>query len=192
MTCHSDVKCRSDSAAFSSRRLVRGAAADVDASGLTVRYFDGIAVVTLPAEIDLTNASLAGGTLLTVLNRGASGVIADMSGTSFCDAAGVRAIVRAHQRALLLDSWLRVIITHHAVWRTFRLVGADSVLRIYPALDSALAGLGDEPDPPSTAPPTGPPDRPPDHPPGGRGGHGRRTASSPLVGALGRREPDAR
>lgn len=106
---------------------------------LPVRHFDGLTVAELPAEIDVTNSDDVRDTLLALLNWEPSGLVADMSGTSFCDASGARAVVRAHRRAQALGTQLSVVITHPVVLRVFKLSGADAMLRIYPALGEALA-----------------------------------------------------
>ena len=109
---------------------------------LPVRDFNGRTVATLPPEIDLANSGAVCYTLLALLTREPSGVIADMSGTSFCDVSGIRAVMRAHRRAQALGSELRVVITHEAVQKVFRLTGADTKLRIYTTLGQALSGHG--------------------------------------------------
>ena len=64
-----------------------------------VLWIGQVAVVTLPAEIDVTNADMVREELLGVLNQGAVLLIADLSKTSFCDSAGVSALVRIFRRA---------------------------------------------------------------------------------------------
>ena len=105
---------------------------------LPVRLHDGCAVVVLPEEIDAVNADMVTDTLLTVLNRTGASVIADMSRTTFCDAAGIRAIIRAHIRARSLDTGLRVVFTSPVVHRIFQLTRVDQLVRVYPALGLAL------------------------------------------------------
>ncbi len=85
--------------------------------------------MSLPGEIDAVNADMVTDTLLTVLNRTGTSVIADMTGTSFCDAAGLRAMVRAHIRARSLGTELRIVVAHPSVRRVFQLTGADWLLR---------------------------------------------------------------
>ena len=95
-------------------------------------------MVVLPEEIDAVNADMVTDTLLTVLNRTGASVIADMTGTTFCDAAGIRAIIRAHIRARSLDTGLRVVLASPVVRRIFQLTRVDELVRIYPALGMAL------------------------------------------------------
>ena len=59
-----------------------------------VLWIGQVAVVTLPAEIDVTNAEAIREELLAVLNQGAVLLVADMSRTAFCDSSGVSALVR--------------------------------------------------------------------------------------------------
>ena len=54
------------------------------------RVAHGHVIVRLPSEIDFLNAPAVSDSLLAVLNYGAAGVIADMTCTRFCDAAGCR------------------------------------------------------------------------------------------------------
>ena len=107
---------------------------------------DGCVVVALPDEIDLLNASAVTDLLLTVLNRGASGLIVDMTGTSFCDAAGCRAVIRASGRAKLLGTWIRAVVPAPCVRKVFTLLGADQLVPVCASLDdarsAARAGAG--------------------------------------------------
>jgi anti-anti-sigma regulatory factor len=59
-----------------------------DAGPGTVRPLVVPEIVTLSAEIDLTNAPQAGDELCAALGPGAAVVIADMSRTAFCDSSG--------------------------------------------------------------------------------------------------------
>ena len=59
-----------------------------------VLWIGQVSVVTLPAEIDVTNADTTREELLAVLNQGAAMLVADMSKTVFCDSSGVSALVR--------------------------------------------------------------------------------------------------
>ena len=56
-------------------------------------------VVTLPAEIDMTNASIVARQLHEALVSGAAVVIADLTSTTFWDCSGVRSLLLAHHQA---------------------------------------------------------------------------------------------
>ena len=107
-------------------------------SPLPVKFADGCAVVSLPREIDALNADTVSIALLAALDQCDVGVVADMTATSFSDAAGIRAVVRAHHRAGELGCWMRAVIPHPAVRRAAALTGAESLLHTYPSLDRAL------------------------------------------------------
>src|ERR1700730_4907756 len=69
------------------------------------------AVVALPEHIDVSNAGQIREQLLSVINRGATALIADMTATISCDHAGADAVVRAHQRAVISGAELRLVVT---------------------------------------------------------------------------------
>jgi len=101
-----------------------------------------VAVVTLPAEIDLSNAELMRQDLLSVVAEGATRVIADMTGTTFCDSAGVAALVRVVQQATARGSGLRLAASTPTVTRVLTLTGVDKLIKIYPSTAAALADPG--------------------------------------------------
>jgi anti-sigma B factor antagonist len=96
------------------------------------------AVVTMPAEIDITNAGEIRQQLLAAAGHDATVLIIDMSGTTFCDSAGVQAIIDARNQTAAAHIQLRLVAA--AVLRIFQLVGIDQLIPIYPTLEAALAG----------------------------------------------------
>jgi anti-sigma B factor antagonist len=108
-----------------------------------VQWIGQVAVVTLPTEIDSINADQVREDLLSVINRGAL-LIADLTGTTFCDSAGVRALLRAFRRASANDSGMRLVVSTPAVRRVFEITGVDRLLDIYPSVSAALAGRHDQ------------------------------------------------
>jgi anti-sigma B factor antagonist len=98
------------------------------------------AVVSLPAEIDITNADQVREDLLSLLNQGAVLLITDLSKTTFCDSAGVGALARTFRRAQASQSEMRLVVTTRGVQRVLSLTGIDRLLDIYPSVSAALAG----------------------------------------------------
>jgi anti-sigma B factor antagonist len=103
------------------------------------------AVVSLPAEIDITNADRVREDLLSLLNQGAVLLIADLGKTTFCDSAGVGALVRTFRRAEASQSEMRLVVSTRAVQRVLALTGVDRLLDIYPNVSAALAGRNRSP-----------------------------------------------
>ena len=107
-----------------------------------VLWIGQVAVVTLPPEIDVTNADMVREELLGVLNQGATLLIADLSKTSFCDSAGVSALVRVFRRAATSESAMRMVASTPAVQRVLSITGVDRLVDIYPSVAASLAGPG--------------------------------------------------
>jgi anti-anti-sigma factor len=96
-------------------------------------------VAPLPDEIDITNADLVGESLLRHVQAGITLLVIDMSATTFCDVAGVRAVLRAQEQASARGADLRVITAAAPVRRVFDLLAVD--VRIYPDLETALSTI---------------------------------------------------
>ena len=105
-----------------------------------VLWIGQVAVVTLPVEIDVTNAETAREELLAVLNHGAVLLVADMSKTNFCDSAGVSALVRAFRQAAASGSAIRLVVNTPAVARVLSITGVDRLVDIFPSVAASLAG----------------------------------------------------
>ena len=78
-------------------------------------------VVTLPAEVDVTNADEIRQALLSAASQDVAALIIDMSETTSCDSAGVQAITAAYRQATATGTELRLVAT--AVQRILTLVG---------------------------------------------------------------------
>ena len=108
-----------------------------------VLWIGRTAVVSLPVEIDITNADRVREDLLSVLNQGAVLLIADLSRTTFCDSAGVGAVARSFRRAKASQSDMRLVVGTLAVQRVLALTGIDRLLDIYPSVAASLAASPD-------------------------------------------------
>ena len=95
-------------------------------------------MVTLPGEIDMANAGRVGADLEAAFRPGVGVVIADMSGTRFCDTSGIHALVMAYKRAQASDTGFRVVAGPGEVRRVLEILRLDTVLAIYPRPDVAL------------------------------------------------------
>jgi anti-sigma B factor antagonist len=107
-----------------------------------VLWVGRVAVVSLPAEIDLVNADQVREDLLSLLNRSPATLIVDMGSTTFCDSAGVNALVRAYKRARASGAGMRLVVTAPNVQRVLAITGMDSLVDIYLSVAAALAAAG--------------------------------------------------
>jgi anti-anti-sigma factor len=120
-----------------SRRAVNA----VSGERFPVLWLGQTAVVRLPAEIDLTIADDLREALLSVLNQGACGLIADMTVTTFCDSAGITALVRAARRASASGATMRLAVTASSLLRVLTMLGVDKMIDIHPSVDTARASM---------------------------------------------------
>jgi anti-anti-sigma factor len=95
------------------------------------------AIITMPAEIDADNADQVRQALLSAASPELPVLIIDMSGTTFCDSAGVQAVIAAHRQAETAGTQLRLVAG--SVLRIFQVIGADQLIPIYPTLAEAQA-----------------------------------------------------
>lgn len=103
-----------------------------------LRWFGLHAVITMPPEIDATNADEVRQALASAVGHDAAVLVIDMSETTFCDSAGVQAILAARKQAASTGTQLRLAAT--AVLRILTLIGVDQLIPVYPTLEAALAG----------------------------------------------------
>jgi anti-sigma B factor antagonist len=97
-------------------------------------------MVVLPVEIDAVCAQRVGEELSAALDEGVTVLVADLSGTAFCDSSGVRTLVGAYRAAVDNGTELRLVVPATSVRRVFELMGVDKLLAVYPTLGEAMAG----------------------------------------------------
>ena len=103
----------------------------------------GPVVVPLPREIDLTNAESVTRDLDAAFAPGVRVVIGDLTSTTFCDSAGIRALALAHQHAVDSKVQLRLALqSGGTVWRVLEIMDLMAVLAIYPSVEAAQSGPG--------------------------------------------------
>jgi anti-anti-sigma factor len=117
----------------------------VPAQRYPIQWRGPVAVVALPAEIDVANTADVRDSLFAAVAASPAALIADMSGTTFCDSAGVNVLIRLRQEAGMAEVPLRVVITARVVLRVLAITGADRLLDIAPTVPAALASLPAQP-----------------------------------------------
>jgi anti-sigma B factor antagonist len=107
-----------------------------------VAWLGEAAVITLPEEIDISNSEQVREELLSLLNRGPAVLIVDMAETTFCDSAGVNALVRAHKRATANGAEIRLVVSSPGVQRVLDITGVDRLIPVHPSMTASLAEPG--------------------------------------------------
>ena len=108
-----------------------------------------LAIVTMPPQLDATNAGQAGDDLAGALVPGVVAVVADLTATTFCDSSAAAMLVRAHLRATGHHAELRLVTCSRAVLRALAIAIVDYSLPVYPSLAAALIP---RPAPPASKP----------------------------------------
>jgi anti-sigma B factor antagonist len=105
---------------------------------LPVDWHGQLAVVTMPDEVDMANGAAIQEGLLAVLAQRPATLVVDMTQTTFCDSAGVRAIMLTHRQAAAAGCELRLVIGSPGVMRVFSIIGAGQLVQMHSDLASAL------------------------------------------------------
>ena len=64
-----------------------------------------------------------------------------MAGTTFCDSAGVNAIVRAYKRAAASGARMRLVVSAPTVQRVLAITAVDRLIGTYPTVAAALTAV---------------------------------------------------
>lgn len=106
------------------------------AADYEIRRTGRYAIMATPPEIDATNADEIRQALLGACD-GAAILIIDMSETTFCDSAGLRAIITAQKQAAATGTQFRLAAT--ALLRILTITGVERLIPVYSTLAGALA-----------------------------------------------------
>ena len=103
----------------------QGGAMDVT---LGVRPGDDGTVVAVSGEVDVCTEAPLQQALLRIMREHGARLLLDVSGVSFMDCAGLRALLATRRRAEMHGGFLRLIATSAAVRRIIELTGAHEAL----------------------------------------------------------------
>ena len=109
------------------------------AADFTVRWSGRHVVVTMPAEIDVTNSASVDSVLTGIAAQRPEVITADMTGTVFCDSSGIHALARAHRLATTNGGELRLAVGTSPAVRVLELTGLDQVLPLFRDVAQSLA-----------------------------------------------------
>ncbi len=116
---------------------------------LQVSWSGRHAVVAMPDEIDLGNSDDVGEQLKAVAGQSPELITADLTGTMFCDSAGVYVLTRVHEQVTANGGELRLALGDSPVARIFQLTGLDKIMPVYrdvqQSRDTPRAEPGPEP-----------------------------------------------
>jgi anti-sigma B factor antagonist len=102
---------------------------------------EGVTVVSIGGEIDLSTAPAFEEVIAEALEDEPPVLVIDLSNVSFMASVGLR-IVAATQEKVGKSIQLAVVADHAAASRPMQLTGLDNVISLYPTLDAALTALG--------------------------------------------------
>ena len=100
------------------------------------------AVISVPVEVDVTNADEILKCLLSAISNGARVLVVDMTATTFCDCAGVHAMVTCWKQAAAQGISLRLAVGAPAVVLVLGFTGAGRLIDICPTVAAALIAPG--------------------------------------------------
>jgi len=108
-------------------------------SGFPVRMIGDVPVVAAPEEIDITKADGLRAALAEAATHGRGRFVVDMTGTQFCDTAGLHALVAAHKRTRTEGGRMVLVMPGAGVLRIFEITGLHNVIPHVASLEEALA-----------------------------------------------------
>jgi anti-sigma B factor antagonist len=124
----------------SARRVTPGASQRFVAA--TEQLDSGTPVVSVTGEVDLATAPALEQTLLGVVEDRAGELIVDLSGCSFLDSRGLRALIATRERLERSNRPLALVLSNPSVLKIFQITGFDELFEIYPSLGAVVDGDG--------------------------------------------------
>jgi anti-anti-sigma factor len=110
----------------------------------SLAHREGVAVVSIGGEIDLSTAAAFEAAIAGALDDDPPVLVIELSKVSFMASVGLR-ILAATQEKVSESVQVAIVANNPATSRPMQLTGLDKVLSLYPTLDDALTAMGTEP-----------------------------------------------
>jgi anti-sigma B factor antagonist len=95
----------------------------------------GVEAVFVTGELDLATAPRLDEALA---ERTADVIVVDLSGCTFLDSAGIRALVGTARSLAEAGRGLRLVTRDAGILRLLQITGVDTLIAVHPSLDAAL------------------------------------------------------
>jgi len=110
---------------------------------IATEHVDGrIPVVSVMGEVDMATAPAFEQALLDAADNGIAQVIVDLSGCTYFDSTGLKALLATRRHLDPMNRRLSVVMSNPNMLEIFRITGFDRRFEIHPSLKSALNGHG--------------------------------------------------
>ena len=116
------------------------AVSEPDPITTSVAHRDGVAVVSIGGEIDLSTAPAFEAVITEALEEDPPALVIELSEVIFMASVGLR-ILAATQEKVGKSIQLAVVADNPAASRPMQLTGLDKLISLYPTLDEALTAL---------------------------------------------------
>jgi anti-anti-sigma factor len=114
----------------------------VNLAELHISRHDGVVVVAVRGEIDMSNASELRTAIIEATPNDALGVVLDLGGTDYIDSAGIHLLYRLGDSLRARGQTLRVVIPPHSpADDTLRLAGVKRHVDVVSELDEGLRAI---------------------------------------------------
>jgi len=107
---------------------------------LRVRHESGVSVLVVCGDLDLYSGPRLDDCLVHLTGLGRGRIVLDATGLTFCDAAGIRILLRGHARARAREGWLRLAGANRRLGRVLVITKLTGVLPVFDSVDDAVAG----------------------------------------------------
>jgi anti-sigma B factor antagonist len=107
----------------------------------SVEHRDGIALVSIGGEIDLSTAPAFEAVIAEALEEDPPILVIDLSEVTFMASVGLR-ILAGTQEKVGKSIQIAVVADNAAASRPMQLTGLDNVISLYPTVEEALTALG--------------------------------------------------
>jgi len=99
-------------------------------------------VVSVTGEVDLATAPALEQTLLAAAEDRTGELIVDLTGCSFLDSRGLRALLATRARLEPSNRRLALVVSNPSVLKIFQITQCDDLFEIHPSLGAAVDGNG--------------------------------------------------
>jgi anti-sigma B factor antagonist len=99
-------------------------------------------VVLVTGELDVATVPVLAHFLRGLITRQGAHLVVDLTGLTFCDCAGLNALLDTHRRAEAAGGWLRLCSVTARTEMLLKITGLSAALRCFATVGDAFADLG--------------------------------------------------
>ena len=105
------------------------------------KHLNGAIILSIQGEVDLANAASLRTALTSAIGTGTRLIVVDLTSLRYIDSSGINVLLETNRNFAKDGCMLVIAVVPSMIQRTFKIVGLEQAIPIFPTVEAAVESL---------------------------------------------------